>query len=173
VQLSANDIDIADTDNDGDLDILMSGSTDLFEVRTILYTNNGSGQFTESTTAVLQQTFAGTNAIADLDNDGDQDIVIIGSQDGGLPNIFNIVYENLGDNEFVQSDIIGGEYIAACVVDDFNGDGLADIIIQGFVEETNVYWNNTDVLSVSDQLAEDGLLTVYPNPSANRVFNSV
>ena len=99
-QLSADDIDVADTDNDGDLDILMSGTTDAFDVRTILYLNEGDGEFTELTTVDLQQTFAGTNAIADLDNDGDQDILIVGSQAGGLPNIFNIVYENLGNNEF-------------------------------------------------------------------------
>ena len=102
VQLSADDIDVADTDNDGDLDILMSGSTDLFDVRTILYINDGDGQFTELSTAGLQETFAGTNAIADLDNDGDQDIVNIDSQDGGLPNIFNIVYENLATMNSTQ-----------------------------------------------------------------------
>ena len=164
-QLSTDDIDVADTDNDGDLDILMSGTTDLFNVRTILYINDGNGQFTELSTAGLQQTFAGTNAIADLDNDGDQDIVIIGSQDGGLPNIFNIVYENLGNNEFEAVNTIGGEYLAACVVEDFNGDGLADIIIQGFVEDTTVYWNNSQILSSSDELDEIKLHKLYPNPS--------
>lgn len=167
-QLSADDIDVADTDNDGDMDILMSGSNDLNEVRTILYTNDGAGQFTELTTG-MQDTFAGTNAIADLDNDGDQDIVIIGSQAGGLPNIFNIVYENLGNNEFTAADTIGGEYIAACVVNDFNGDGLSDIIIQGFVERTNVYWNNTPILGSPDELAE-AQLTIYPNPANNTVY---
>lgn len=170
-QLNADDIDVADTDNDGDLDILMSGTTDAFDVRTILYLNNGDGQFTELTTSGLQETFAGTNAIADLDNDGDQDIVIIGSQDGGLPNIFNFVYENLGNNEFELVDMIGGEYLAACVVDDFNGDGLADIIIQGFVDDTNAYWNNTPILGAPDTQAEVQMM-LYPNPANNIVHIS-
>lgn len=168
VQLSADDVDVADTDNDGDLDILMSGSTDLFEVRTILYVNNGNGEFTEQEMTGLQDTFGGANAMADLDNDGDQDIVIIGSQDGGLPNIYNIVYENLGNNLFNPVDTIGGEYIAACVVDDFNNDELADIIIQGFVNNTTVYWNASVVTSI-DELAENISVNVYPNPSSGEL----
>lgn len=170
-QLSADDVDVADTDNDGDIDILMSGTNDLNDVRTILYVNDGSGQFIELSTG-MQETFAGTNAIADLDNDGDQDILIIGSQDGGLPNIFNIVYENLGNNEFEAAVTIGGEYIAACIVDDFNGDGLADIIIQGFVDKTNVYWNSSEILDVQDELGDANLLTIYPNPANNIVHIS-
>jgi hypothetical protein len=168
---AADDIDVADTDNDGDLDILMSGTTDSFEVRTYLYLNDGIGQFTELTDNNLQQTFAGANAIADLDNDGDQDILIVGSQAGGLPNIFNIVYENLGNNEFEPAITLGGEYIANCIIDDFNGDDLPDIIIQGLVDDTNVYWNNTPVLSTPDEQA--GVrLTLYPNPANNALHIS-
>jgi hypothetical protein len=163
-QISADDVDVADTDNDGDLDILMSGTKDPFEVRTILYLNDGGGVFTELTTVDLQQTFAGTNAIADLDNDGDQDIVIIGSQDGGQPNIFNIVYENVGNNVFEPAITLGGEYIAACVVDDFNGDGLSDIIIQGFVDDTNFYWNTGENLGTTDFINSQ-TTTIFPNPT--------
>ena len=168
VDMSADDVDIADTDNDGDLDILMSGRNDASEVRTILYTNNGAGEFTEQATG-MQDTFAGTNAIADLDNDGDQDILIVGSQDGGLPNIFNKVYQNMGNNVFEEVAVIGGEYIAACIVDDFNGDDLLDIIIQGFVENTNVYWNDSTVLSVSDSMNATPV-AIYPNPSNGLVI---
>lgn len=166
-QLSADDVDVADTDNDGDFDILLSGINDSSEVRTILYLNDG-GAFTELTTVDLQQTFAGTNAIADLDNDGDQDIVIIGSQDGGLPNIFNIVYENLGNNVFDPAITLGGEYIAACVVDDFNGDELSDIIILGFVDNTNFYWNTGVNLGTTDVINSQ-TLTMFPNPAKDIV----
>jgi hypothetical protein len=166
VQLSANDVDVADTDNDGDMDILMSGATDSFGVFTLLYANDGNGQFTEIETD-LQDTFAGANAIADLDNDGDQDILIIGSQAGGIANIFNIVYENIGDNVFMPTDTIGGEYIAACIIDNFNGDDLKDIIIQGFVDDTNVYWNASTITNLLEQDITS-LLTIYPNPSAGQ-----
>lgn len=168
VQLEADDVDVLDSDNDGDFDLLLSGRTNLSEIRTILYINNGDGQFTESATANFQQTFAGTNASADLDNDGDQDIVVIGSQDGGIPNIYNIVYENLGNNVFLPADTIGGEYIAACVIDDFSGDGLSDIIVQGFIDQTNFYLNASIPTSL-DMLNSTQPLTIYPNPSTGQI----
>lgn len=157
--ISGIDIDVADTDNDGDLDFLINGSG-----QNILYINNGSGIFTSITTS-LQQTSGGQNAIADLDNDGDQDILIVGTQAGGLPNIYNIVYRNTGNNTFVQTQILGGEYIADCVIDDFNADGLKDIIIQGFANNTNFYWNTSNNLNYTDiNLSNQGLI-FYPNPA--------
>ncbi len=165
--VASNDVDVADTDNDGDLDFLVSGSQAGSIANTILYTNNGSGLFTQTTTN-LQNTFGGKNAFADLDNDGDQDLLIVGSQAGGLPNIFNIVYQNTGNNVFVQTEVLGGEYIADCVIDDFTGDGLKDIIIQGFVNKTNVYWNTSTTLSAAET-AFNQEVTFYPNPAINIV----
>jgi hypothetical protein len=166
--ISADDVDVADTDNDGDLDFLISGSQSTSIANTILYTNNGSGVFTQTTTS-LQQTFGGKNAFADLDNDGDQDILIVGSQAGGLPNIRNIVYRNTGNNVFVPADTLGGEYIADCVVADFTGDGLKDIIIQGFANKTNAYWNTSIALRVSDSRLSHPRLSLVPNPAENDI----
>lgn len=157
--ISGTDIDVADTDNDGDLDFLINGSG-----QNILYLNNGLGVFSPITTT-LQQTSGGQNAIADLDNDGDQDILIVGTQAGGLPNIYNIVYRNTGNNTFVQTQILGGEYIAECVIEDFNADGLKDIIIQGFAYDTNFYWNTTNNLNNTDINLSDQGLIFYPNPA--------
>jgi FG-GAP-like repeat/Secretion system C-terminal sorting domain len=161
--LVGEDIDVADTDNDGDLDFLVNGS-----IQNLLYTNNGSGVFTQFTTT-LQQTFAGSNAFADLDNDGDQDLLIVGSQDGGVPNIYNIVYENTGDNVFVAADTLGGEYIADCILEDFTGDGLKDIIIQGFANYLNVYWNASITSSVSKPIASNPRISLVPNPAVNAI----
>jgi hypothetical protein len=144
--LSGEDIDVADTDNDGDFDFLVNGNG-----LNLLYINNGSGIFTQIAT-VFQQTSGGQNAIEDLDNDGDQDVLIVGTQAGGLPNIHNYVYQNMGNNAFIQADRLGGEYIADCVVADFTGDGLKDVIIQGFANNTTVFWNAT---VIRPQLALD------------------
>jgi len=164
-QVSGGDLDVSDIDNDGDIDILISGLDESFQARTILYINDGNGQFTELNDPGLQESFAGKNAIADLDNDGDQDILITGSQDGGLPNIYNIIYENMGNNEFIPSDTIGGEYISNCLIEDFTGDGLKDIVIQGFVDKTNIYWNTSIITTSTDEPDGAQMLTVYPNPS--------
>ena len=58
----------------------------------------------------------------------------MGTQAGGLPNIYNKVYKNTGSNAFVETQIFGGEYIADYIIDDFTGDGLKDIIIQCFAQ---------------------------------------
>jgi hypothetical protein len=156
--LLGEDIDVADTDNDGDLDFLVNGNN-----QNLLYINNGSGIFTQITTT-LQPTSGGQNAITDLDNDGDQDMLIVGTQPSGLPNIYNIVYRNTGNNVFIPVDTLGGEYIADCVVDNFNGDNLKDIIIQGFAFKTNVYWNTSSnpvplqLLSFTGKLSDKNIL---------------
>ena len=164
-QISAENIDVADTDNDGDLDLLING-----DHQNLLYINNGTGVFTAISTNI-QQTGFGNNAFADLDNDGDQDLLAIGSLAGGVfAGIFNKLYRNDGNNTFVQVQVLGGDYLADCILDDFNGDGLKDIIIQGFIDKTSVYWNTPNVLSTSEQIVTNQNIIIYPNP-AQSIFN--
>ena len=164
-QIAAENIDVADTDNDGDLDILING-----DHQNLLYINNGTGVFTAISTNI-QQTGFGNNAFADLDNDGDQDLLAIGSLAGGVfAGIFNKLYRNDGNNTFVQVQVLGGDYLADCILDDFNGDGLKDIIIQGFIDKTSVYWNTPTVLSTSEQIVTNQNIIIYPNP-AQSIFN--
>ena len=106
-----------------------------------------------------------------MDNDGDQDLLTIGSLAGGVfAGIFNKIYRNDGNNTFVQAQVIGGDYLADCILDDFNGDGLKDIIIQGFIGMTSVYWNTPTVLSTSEQIVTNQNIIIYPNP-AQSIFN--
>lgn len=163
-QIAAESIDVADTDNDGDLDLLING-----DYQNLLYINNGTGVFTAISTNI-QQTGFGNNAFADLDNDGDQDLLSIGSLEGGVfAGIFNKLYRNDGNNTFVQAQVLGGDYLADCILDDFNGDGLKDIIIQGFIGMTSVYWNTPTVLSTSEQIVTNQNIIIYPNPAQSIV----
>jgi FG-GAP-like repeat len=155
--ISGQDIDVADTDNDGDLDFLVNGN-----YQNLLYLNNGSGVFTQVTTTFLP-TSDGSNAIADLDNDGDQDILIAGFSNVS-PNIYNFVYQNTGNNVFVPADTFGMAFLSACVIDNFNGDNLKDIIIQEFEEKTTVYWNTSSnpvplqLLSFTGKLSDKNIV---------------
>lgn len=159
----SNEISVGDVDNDGDEDVLITGSDSDGTPKTILYLNNGAGQFSELMTTSFPDIFAGTNAFADLDNDNDLDVLLVGSMAGGLPNIFSIVFENLGNNNFIAVDSLGGEYIAESTIADFNGDGKKDIIIQGFVDDTNIYWNETIISSIKEN--SNISFSVFPNPT--------
>jgi hypothetical protein len=151
--ISGIDIDVADTDNDGDLDFLVNGNN-----QNLLYRNNGSGVFTQVTTT-FQSTSDGSNAIADLDNDGDQDILIVGFSSAPPNNIYNFVYKNTGNNVFVPADTFGMSFLSGCVIDNFNGDNLKDIIIQEFEDKTTVYWNTSSTALPLELLSFTGKIS--------------
>ncbi|MCB0521427.1 MAG: T9SS type A sorting domain-containing protein [Lewinellaceae bacterium] len=69
----------ADVDGDNDLDVLMTGGTGIFSFQyTGLYTNDGSGNFTEVTGTPFTDLVNGSVAFADVDGDNDQDVLIAG-----------------------------------------------------------------------------------------------
>ncbi|MDB9743908.1 T9SS type A sorting domain-containing protein [Fibrobacterales bacterium] len=152
---SADEISVGDVDKDGDEDFLITGTDSI--AKTILYLNDGKGQFSELLNTPFPNVSSSSNGFADLDNDNDLDLVIIGSMTGGIPNIHSIVFENLGDNKFVAVDSLIGEYITTHTIADFNGDGAQDIIIQGIRKNTNVYWgldNRITNLALSEKFNE-------------------
>lgn len=107
---NAGTVDFFDADNDGDLDVLLTGYEEAAPNRNIrLYGNNGSGVFTEETS----ETAIGTNnadiAIGDVDGDGDKDYVLSGNEEGsGTPRIAKL-YLNSGATLSVATlDILKG-----------------------------------------------------------------
>ena len=79
VGVSNGSIAFADIDNDGDQDVLITGSPGVY-IATIskLYTNNGNGNFTEVLDTPFEGVSSSSIAFADVDNDGDQDVLITG-----------------------------------------------------------------------------------------------
>ncbi len=71
-----------DYDNDGDLDILLTGNDGSSRVSKI-YKNNGDGSFTEQTSISLTGVDYSSAAWGDYDNDGDLDILLTGSSSSG------------------------------------------------------------------------------------------
>lgn len=168
--LSGIAVATADSDNDGDLDIFINGQNNEFTAECQLYLNDGAGNFALLPTTTFTGSFAGIIVPADFDRDNDVDVLMVGSEQGGLPNIFNIVYENQGNNIFTPSDTLGGEYIAAAAAADVNGDGFEDVMIHGFADGINLYLNNSEGTSNTADLGAAGKgMTVFPNPSAGEV----
>ena len=130
--VEASAVSWGDYDNDGDLDILLTGltATDVTGVRVArLYRNEGSGSFTD-VGAALPGVSQGSVAWGDYDSDGDLDILIAGI-DSGDNRICN-VYRNDGSGSFIQIafPILG---LSSCSVawGDYDADGDLDILVAG------------------------------------------
>ncbi|MBI4232912.1 MAG: VCBS repeat-containing protein [Chloroflexi bacterium] len=123
-----------DIDNDGDLDIFQAAGT--FEAeRSVMLLNLGGGKFLDYTEAVglaaLTATALTAVGLADIDNDGDLDLLT-------LPSPF--LYLNNGDGTFVdettRSGITGGGISMS--FGDYDQDGFLDV----WSSEGRLYRNN-------------------------------
>ena len=167
--LNFGDIAVGDTDGDGDKDVLIIGMRGSADVESEFYTNNGDGAFTLVEDAPFMDLgFDGETSFNDFDNDGDLDVFIIGSAEGGLPNIFSHIYENLGSNNFILSDEFIGAYLSTHAVADIDGDALLDVVIGGTTTGNptrgSFMYKNISVLSINDETISANV-SIYPNPS--------
>ena len=90
-----------DYDNDGDLDILLTGVI-VQDIISKIYRNNGDNTFTEQTGIVLAGVYDGSVAWGDYDNDGDLDILLTGAIN--FWNHISKIYRNNGDNSFYRTN---------------------------------------------------------------------
>ncbi|ETR65699.1 MAG: hypothetical protein OMM_13851, partial [Candidatus Magnetoglobus multicellularis str. Araruama] len=131
-----------DYDNDGDLDILISGDTGSNKI-TKVYRNTG-GSFSEDTGIHLIGVFDGASAFGDYDNDGDLDILITGDT-GNSKN--TTVYQNTDGHFSEASDInLTDVTHSTTVFGDYDNDGDLDILMSGQAASgrmAKIYQNNT------------------------------
>lgn len=138
---------VGDVDGDGDLDVYISG-TQSNDFIGKLFLNNGYGLFTEKTNANLIGTSYGSSEFADVDGDGDLDLVICGrSATNPSVTIVTRVYKNDGTGVFTltNNNLVGVEG-GQLATGDIDGDGDVDLVITGFaagnVRTTKVYKND-------------------------------
>ncbi|MFZ5518918.1 MAG: choice-of-anchor D domain-containing protein [Candidatus Zhuqueibacterota bacterium] len=136
-----------DYDNDGDLDILLTGAGGYGKTARI-YQNNG-GVFT-NISANLPGISRGATAWGDYDNDGDLDILLTGSTDSGL---IAKVYQNT-NGIFADIDAgLTGIWYSAVAWGDYDNDGDLDILIAGMAGSTGssniakIYQNTAGVFT--------------------------
>jgi hypothetical protein len=129
-----------DYNNDGYLDILLTGFSDNGIISRI-YRNNGNGTFTEQE-GILSPKDLGSAAWGDYNNDGYMDILLTG--DFGTfsnPAYFSKIYKNNGDGTFTEQtgSSLPGVYRSSGTWGDYNNDGYLDILFG-----SKIYQNNRD-----------------------------
>lgn len=149
----------ADFNNDGFIDLIVSGGTPAIANAAKLYKNNGNGTFTEIVTPIIAPTPDDPNAMAgvptstnstiiwiDYNGDGYKDLVIEGK--GGSGSLTKL-FKNNGNETFTEVTTVPFFNVenSGITWGDYNNDGYPDIVISGkisSVEYTDLYKNNGD-----------------------------
>ncbi|CAD5979196.1 Hemolysin, plasmid [Planktothrix tepida] len=129
--VSYSSVTTADFDSDGDTDILLTGSDSSGNPISKIYTNNGSGGFSENTNVSLNGVFRSSVTTADFDSDGDTDILLTGYDSFNNP--ISQIYSNNGSGGFSENTNISlnGVYGSSVTTADFDSDGDTDILLTG------------------------------------------
>ena len=163
--------DFGDLDNDGDLDLIITGATISNIPTTKLYSNDGSGTFTEITSNNLTNIQDGVAKFEDIDCDGDQDILLAGSEYLN-PTFAAEYYVNDGAGNFIFEFCYNLDFVRFCDIDfgDIDNDGDQDLLVSGESENgdlTKIYENNCDFTELKEELSS---YTVFPNPSRGDII---
>ena len=134
----ANEVYAADLDGDGDADVL---SASYWDSKLAWYENLGGGAFGGQQVITMPNTVAGVKSVyaADLDEDGDTDVLLASFADDKVA-----WYENLGGGAFgpiqlISTVALGAESVYAT---DLDGDGDQDVLSASFRDDKIAWYEN-------------------------------
>lgn len=140
VRFEGGDFAFGDIDQDGDPDILLTGYNFNGDGFTIMYTNDGLGQFTLLFNTPFDSLKDSDVKFFDMDKDNDLDVILCGTNDNGKKS--TLLYSNDGTGKYSIVNNSGIDNIAGgdIAVGDCDGDGDSDVFICG-------QKNNQDIVS--------------------------
>jgi len=152
-----------DIDGDGDIDVLTGAAG---ENNIAWYENlDGAGNFSDMKLISGVEFSVLSVYAADLDNDGDNDVIAAAFNDG-----FITFYENLdglgtfGPQQIINDSAIGANSVFTA---DLDNDGDIDILSASQNDDTVSWYENQTILSVPDTALTT--IVLHPNPSKNSV----
>jgi len=120
----------SDVDGDNDQDVLIIG-LDLMGVSK-LYTNDGSGNFTEVTGTPFEVLNFTSIAFSDIDGDDDQDVLITGQYGPNARTTKLYTNDGVGNFTEVMDTPFEDVYLSSVAFADLDGDSDQDLLITGY-----------------------------------------
>lgn len=164
----ANVIFVADADGDGDMDVFSASPGDS---EVVWYENlDGLGNFGPKKIITDSLYNAWTVYVADLDNDGDMDVLATSVETFGGEIVW---FENLdGLGNFSEKKIISTEVQSprSVIAADLDNDGDLEVISASQNDNKIAWYENYTILNVADN--ELNSIKIYPNPTDGIVFIS-
>jgi len=159
-----------DYDNDGDLDILLSGYTASTERVTKVYKNDGEGGFEELLSTGLIGVSHSSTIWGDYNNDGDLDVFIAGTYEGSGSWVRVMdVFINNGDDTFTAAGLIFDydAFWGESAWGDYDNDGDLDLICSGHDDlggsNTIIYKNENSTSNTPPTAPENLVANIIDN----------
>ena len=158
LQTPAASIEVADLDADGWLDLVFAGrqipETRSYDTRTTIHWG-GPGGFQRDQTQELESFHTPEMAIADLNHDGNLDLVLVSYLSNHTRTLPVLIYWGNGQRRFGKSNrtALPAESSSGLQILELNQDGYLDLVVHNHIKDANhdiesyIYWGSADGLS--------------------------